>query len=391
MSSENSSQNNVSPLLLRRSVFISAGEPSGDLHSSALMSELKLQLSGKDIVFNGLGGSLMISEGLNALYHIKDLATIGFTDVIKKYSFFKKALRNSADYIKKNSPDTVILVDYPGFNLRLAEEIRKFYDKKIIYYISPQLWAWHEKRVFKVKKYIDLMLVLFPFEVDFYSKYGVNAKFTGHPLVKRIDEFIEANPKSQTGHPNKKIITILPGSRKDEVKNHLPVLIDTISELRKQVDIVVNISIAPGLDKVFDEFRDNLSGCNLTTENPYKLILESDLVLTKAGTSTMECALLGTPHLIFYKTFPLNYYLLKPIVKVDKLGIVNILLGEDVVMEFIQNEFTSKKLAIESLKILNDTRYRNKMIESFGKVKQVLGGKDASAEAAKLIIKTAAL
>ncbi|NOS85845.1 MAG: lipid-A-disaccharide synthase, partial [Ignavibacteria bacterium] len=148
MKEENSSQK-------KRSVFISAGESSGDMHASSLMKELKSQSPGTKIAFGGLGGDLMITEGLNALYHTKDLATVGFADVIKKYSFFKKALKDSAEFIKHNNPDVVILVDYPGFNLRLAEELRKFYTKKIIYYISPQLWAWHEKRVFKVKKYID--------------------------------------------------------------------------------------------------------------------------------------------------------------------------------------------------------------------------------------------
>jgi len=381
MSADNSSQNSIS-------VFISAGEQSGDLHSSALMKAIKLLLPGKNIRFNGLGGDMMISEGLNALYHVKDLATVGFTDVIKKYSFFKKAIRQSAEFIKNNNPDAVILVDYPGFNLRLAEEIRSYYDKKIIYYISPQLWAWHEKRVFKVKKYIDLMLVLFPFEVDFYSKYNVKAEFTGHPLVKRINEFINSNPKKEL---NKKTITVLPGSRKDEVKKHMPVLIDAIKVIRENIDVDVNISIAPGLENVFKEFRDKLKDCNLTNENTYSLVLNSDLVLTKAGTSTMECALLGTPYLIFYKTFPLNYYLLKPIVKVDKLGIVNILLGEDVVKEYIQNDFTAENLCRESLKLLKDKSYREKMIDSFKKAAEILGSKDASMEAANLIINSAGL
>lgn len=381
MSADTSSQNS-------NSIFISAGEPSGDLHSSALMNELKAQLPGKNLDFNGLGGDLMISEGLKSLYHVKDLATVGFTDVIKKYSFFKKAIKQSAEFIRANSPDIVILVDYPGFNLRLAEEIRSFYNKKIIYYISPQLWVWHEKRVYKVKKYIDLMLVLFPFEVDFYSKYSVKAEFTGHPLVKRINDFKKQNPVKAS---EVKTITLLPGSRKDEVKNHMPVLIDTIAEIRKHNKINVNISIAPGLDHVFDEFRDRLKDCNLTKENTYSLILQSDLVLTKAGTSTMECALLGTPYLIFYKTFPLNYYLLKPIVKVDKLGIVNILLGKDVVKEFIQNDFTAENLCKESLRLLEDNAYRAEMINSFKEAGSILGSKDASKEAAKLIIEAAGL
>ncbi|MBN8584985.1 MAG: lipid-A-disaccharide synthase [Ignavibacteria bacterium] len=369
------------------SVFISAGEQSGDMHASSLMKELN-RLSHRKLTFSGLGGDLMQAEGLNAMYHVKDLATVGFVDVIKKYSFFKKAIRDASDFIRLNSPDTVILVDYPGFNLRLAEEIRNFYKKKIIYYISPQLWAWHEKRVFKIKKYVDLMLVVFPFEVDFYSRFDVKAIFTGHPLVKRIDEYISSHPVKPR---NKKTITILPGSRKDEIKNHMPVLIQTIKLIKKDIDADINISIAPGLEGSFDEFRNELKEFNLTGEKTYDLILNSDLVLAKAGTSTMECALLGTPYLIFYKTFPLNYYLLKPVVKIDKLGIVNILLEGNVIKEFIQNDFTPGKLHSEAMKLLEDTDYRNEMKENFQKVKRILGSKDASTEAAALIINSAGL
>lgn len=375
----------------KRSVFISAGESSGDMHASSLMKELKDRSPGTDITFNGLGGDMMISKGLNALYHTKDLATVGFADVIKKYSFFKKALKDSAAFIKQHNPDAVILVDYPGFNLRLAQEIRKFYTKKIIYYISPQLWAWHEKRVFKVKKYIDLMLVVFPFEVDFYNKYGVKAEFTGHPLISRIKEFTLHNPKKVKEFTEKKVITILPGSRKDEVKHHLPVLIEAIKLIKAKIDVDVNISIAPGMDKHFDEFKDRLKGYNLTKEKPYTLILNSDAVMTKAGTSTMECTLLGTPYLIFYKTFPLNYYLLKPIVKVDKLGIANLLLGKDAIKEFVQNEFTADKIASELLRILEDDKYKEKITNALKEVWEILGSKEASVNAAKLIKQTAGI
>jgi lipid-A-disaccharide synthase len=384
MKEENSSQN-------KRSVFISAGESSGDMHASSLMKELKLQSPNTKIVFGGLGGDLMITEGLNALYHTKDLATVGFADVIKKYSFFKKALKDSAEFIKQNNPDVIILVDYPGFNLRLAEEIRKFYTKKIIYYISPQLWAWHEKRVFKVKKYIDLMLVVFPFEVDFYNNYGVKAEFIGHPLVSRIREFTEQNLKKTRASSDRKIITILPGSRKDEIKHHVPVLLEAIKLIKAKIDVEVNISIAPGMKKHFAEFMDQLSGYNLTEDKPYDLIFNSDAVMTKAGTSTMECTLLGTPYLIFYKTFPLNYYLLKPIVKVDKLGIANLLLGRDAIKEFVQNDFTSENIAAELLRILNDNDYRNRIISDLKEVWEILGSKEASINAARLIKQTAGI
>ncbi len=372
------------------SIFISAGEHSGDNHASELMKQLKAQLAESDVKFSGLGGDKMSAVGLDPLYHVKDLATVGFTDVIKKYSFFKNAIRQSAEFIKQNDPDVVILVDYPGFNIRLAEAIRKFYSKKIIYYISPQLWAWHESRVNKIRKYIDLMLVVFPFEVDFYSKHGVKAEFVGHPLVKKIKEFRESYQLIERDG-NIKRITLLPGSRKDEIKKHMPVLLDAMKKLQNSITAEIIISIAPGMENHFDEFRDLMPGITLSNEPSYRLISNSDLVLTKAGTSTMECTLLQVPYLIFYRTFPINYYILKPIVKVDKLGIANILLGKEAVKEFIQNDFTAENLAAESIKILNDESYRKQMLDDLRKIWDTLGSKDASQNAASLIVERAGL
>lgn len=370
-----------------KKVFICAGEQSGDLHGSELMKELKKQIP-VNVNFTGLGGNLMVSEGLKALYHVKDLATVGFTDVIKKYSFFKKAISDCVEYVKQNNPDAVILIDYPGFNIRLAEELKKFYKNKIIYYISPQLWAWHEKRVYKIKKYIDKMIVVFPFEVDFYKKFGVEAEFAGHPLTDRITKFLDENPgQKKTGE--RKIITILPGSRKDEIKHHMPVLIETIKKLREKINIQVNISQAPNLpESLFVDYK-KVHDINFIKGDVYKLILNADLVLTKAGTSTMECSLIGTPYLIFYKTFPLNYYLLKPIVKIDNLGIANILSGKNIVKEFIQKDFTALNLAAESEKILNNISYRNNMINNLNNIWNILGRQNASYNAAKIIKETA--
>ena len=372
------------------SIFISAGEHSGDMHASELMKQLKAQLPDSNVKFSGLGGDKMSAVGLEPLYHVRDLATVGFTDVIKKYGFFKNAIKESAEFIKQNDPDVVILVDYPGFNIRLAEAIRKFYTKKIIYYISPQLWAWHESRVNKIRKYIDLMLVVFPFEVEFYGKHGVRAEFVGHPLVKKIREFIESNPRTKRNDALKRV-TLLPGSRKDEIKKHMPVLLEAMKKLQSSIAAEIFISIAPGMESHFDEFRDSVPGITLSNESSYSLISNSDLVLTKAGTSTMECTLLQVPYLIFYRTFPINYYILKPIVKVDKLGIANILLEKDVVKEFIQNDFTAENLAAESIKILTDEAYRNQMLSDLRKIWDTLGSKDASQNAASLIIERAGL
>ncbi len=387
MSDDGKSQRDKS--LSPKSIFIVAGEQSGDLHGSGLLKELKAQYPG-ELIFNGLGGDLMVKEGLNALHHIKELAAVGFIDVIKKYGFFKKVIKDSAEFVKQNNPDAVILIDYPGFNIRFTEELRKFYNKKIIYYISPQLWAWHEKRVYKIKKFIDKMLVVFPFEVEFYKKFGVDAEYTGHPLVKRIGKFLDENQQEQKPPGAVKTITILPGSRKDEIKHHLPVLIETLKKLSSEFELKVNISKAPSVNEtVFDDFREDIKNYNLSSESVYSLVLNSDLVLTKAGTSTMECSLIGTPYLIFYKTFTTNYYLLKPVVKIDNIGIANIIAGENIVKEFIQNDFTPENLARESKEILTNENYRDKMIAKLKSIWDILGNKDASFNAAKIIIDTA--
>jgi lipid-A-disaccharide synthase len=376
---ENSTENEIS-------LFISAGESSGDLHGSGLINAIKEQ-SGRKIKFTALGGDNMKSAGADLLYHVSTLSTIGFVDVIKKYTFFTKVLNDSIAFIRESNPDAVVLIDYPGFNLKLAEKLRNFYKKKIIYYISPQIWAWHKKRAFKIKQYIDKMLVVFPFEIDFYKDYNVDAEYVGHPLITRINEFLSTNKKEPKAFGSEKIITILPGSRKDELKKHLPVLVKTAKQLMKEFDSKIYFSKAFGLDNsVFDTYGDNLKDFIITGENIYKLILNSDVVLTKAGTSTVECALIGNPFLIFYKTSPINYYLLKPIVKVDRLGMVNILANEMIIKEFVQNDFTPENLLKETRRILTDIHYRENIISKLKNIRDVLGTMDASSNAAKIIL-----
>lgn len=381
----NSGHNSTAPS--ERSIFICAGEQSGDLHASDLIKELRKQSSEINLNINGIGGDLLKNEGVNLLYHIKDLSTIGYLDVLKKYRFFKKVLNDCSEFIKRNNPAVIILVDYPGFNIRMAERIRSFYEGKIIYYISPQLWAWNKKRVYKIKKYVDKMLVVFPFEVDFYRSFGVEAIYVGHPLVKRIKLFLAQNKKQNDSPSRQKIITILPGSRNDEIGNHLPVLIKTASLLKDEFNAQINFSIAYSIGKdTYNRFSLSLQEFNLIRENIYDSILNSDIVLTKAGTSTIECSLIGTPFLIFYRTFPVNYYLLKPIVNVDKLGMVNILAKENLVKEFVQKEFTVPNLLNEARKILNDKLYRTSLQQNLTKIWEILGSEDASYNAAKIVM-----
>ncbi len=368
-----------------KKIFISAGEQSGDLHASTLIAEIKNNYKG-DTGFHGLGGDMMKTEGTILLHHINELSTIGFTDVIKKYGYFRKVLKRSTGFVRQNAIDLIILVDYPGFNLRFAEKLRSFYNGKIVYYISPQLWAWHEKRISKIKKYIDKMLVVFPFETEFYSRHGIDSTYVGHPLVKRIRQFLNENPGEKKIYGGQKTLTILPGSRKDEIKNHLPVLIETASQLMKEFDISVNISKAPGTaDEIFGHYGNELKNFRLMEGNIYRTVLNADVVLTKAGTSSLECALIGTPHALFYRTYLLNYYLLKPVVKIDRLGIANILSDEMIIKEFIQNDFTAENLLLEARRILTDENYREQMKEKLNLLWDRLGTEDASQNAARII------
>lgn len=382
----------IVPGARNKSIFISAGETSGDTHAAEMIHALKQISVEFNLTISGLGGEKLEAEGVNLLYRTNDLAAIGYIEVIKKLSFFKQVLKDCLDFVKQNDPAAVILVDYPGFNLRFAEELRKFYDKKIIYYISPQLWAWHKNRVYKIKKFVDKILVVFPFETEFYGRYGVKAEYVGHPLVSRVKNYLQQHSASveKGSISGEKVITVLPGSRKDEIKHHLPIIIEILRQLGKEFKLKVNISKAPGLDdSIFTKYKDELKNYNLTSGNVYDLMLNSDIVLTKAGTSTMECSLIGTPYLIFYRTVPLNYYLLKPVVKIENLGIANILSKKNIVKEFVQNDFTPEKLLPEIRKILTDESYRKKMIESLKGIWNILGESEASLNAAKIIKQTA--
>lgn len=369
----------------KNKIFIFAGESSGDMHAASLVRELKN--IEPDFSISGIGGPEMLKEGVHLLYDLKQVNFIGFSSVIRNIKKIKSILNKCISEIKKNKPAAVILVDYPGFNLKLIKEIRKFYSGKIIYYISPQLWAWHKSRVKTIQKFVDLMLVVFPFEVDFYKKENVKAVFVGHPLMKRVDNFLKSGSKTST---EKIAISILPGSRKDEIVRMLPVLTETASLLKKEFNAEINFICSSNFDKAYYENQISNKDFNIIYDDNnsdlnYKTILNSDLVITKSGTSTMECALIGTPFCVVYKTGNLNYAIGKRLVDVEHIAMVNILLKRKAVKEFLQDEMIPEKIFEESKKILNDKEYSDNIRKSFSELRNILGESDASANAAKEI------
>jgi len=368
-----------------KKIFIIAGESSGDTHAASLINELKIIYS--DVIVKGIGGSELSSAGAQLIYDKSEVSYIGFSSVIKNIKKLKRIIDNTCNIILEFDPDIVILVDFPGFNLKIATGIRKKFKGKIVYYISPQLWAWHKSRVKIIRQCIDLMLVVFPFEVDFYKNENVTAKFTGHPLIKKTNKFLSENSREIS---NKLTISFMPGSRKDEIKLMLPIMVKTAELFQKEFDCNINIICSDNFDISY--YKKFMSGHNFNLIRSegndyanYKTILNSCLVITKSGTSTMECALIGTPFCVVYKTGAFNYAIGKRLIKVDHIAMINILLGKSAVKEFLQEKMQPEDILEEGKKIINDSEYRNKMLSDFEELRKVLTEKDASKNAAILI------
>lgn len=340
---------------MKKKILVVAGEASGDLHGAGLLRELK-KLN-PDVEFFGLGGDKMQKEGLKILYHINRISFMGLFEIILHLNFMRKVFKNILREVDSNRPDIAVLIDYSGLNLRLAAKLK---EKRIpiVYYISPQVWAWRKKRVQKIKKYVDKMIVFFPFEVDFYKKEGVNVELVGHPLVNlakpvlQKDEFI----KRIQAERDQVVIGLLPGSREQEIKNILPVMLEACQILKsKMKNIKVTIGLAPTIDKELVLSRLNQNSNTQVLENlTYDVMKYSDLLLVTSGTATVESALMETPMLVIYKTNFLTYFLAKLLIKVPYISMVNLIVQKQVVSEFIQSRAKPHLIAQEMQRILQD-------------------------------------
>lgn len=354
--------------------MIIAGEASGDMHGAALMKDILEKDSSVNIF--GIGGDKMIAEGLHSEYHIKDLAFLGFTEIIRHLPFIKKVQRRLIEIIKENSIKTVVLIDYPGFNLNLAKKLKKL-GIKIIYYISPQVWAWGQKRVNKIRRLVDKMLVVFPFEKEFYQEHNVEVEYVGHPLIKRINEYqfeSEEKLKSDLGiDQDKEMLLVLPGSRKHEIEKIFPEVIKAATEISQKHNLQTVVACASNIDEnIFDEYREKYSFL-LAKEKTYELMKYSKFGIIKSGTSTLEAGLFKLPFVVVYSTSNLTYKIMKSLIKVDKIAMANIILKENVVPELIQDDVSSKIIVDSVDSILSDenriTEIKNKFEQLWGELK----------------------
>ena len=368
--------------------YIISGEASGDLHSSNLVKHLKQIDTSAE--FRGWGGDLMQQQGVTLVKHYRDLAFMGFVEVLQHLP----TILGNIEFCKKDittyKPDVLILVDYPGFNLRIAK-FAKQAGFKVIYYISPQVWAWKASRVNLIKEVVDKMMVIFPFETAFYAKYDYKVDFVGHPLLDVISEPSQADKVSfikEHNLPDKPIVALLPGSRKQEIANMLPIM-EEVADAFPAYQFV--IAGAPASHK--DWYADFLQKKNISIiyDKTYKLLHNASAALVTSGTATLETALWGVPEAVCYRskgvTGNISYLLAKQLVgkKLKFIAIVNLIMEREVVREFIQHQLTPGNLITELKKLLEDTDYRNNMMQNLKQVREKLGGPGASAKAASIV------
>ena len=370
--------------------YIVAGEASGDLHGSNLIKELIKLDAAAD--FRVWGGDKMQAAGSTVVKHYRELAFMGFAEVIKNLPTIFSNLKFCKKDIEQYHPDVLILIDYPGFNLRIAKWAKQK-GIKVIYYISPQVWAWKEQRIKDIKNYVDKMIVILPFEKAFYNKWNYNVDYVGHPLIEVIEQFKKENPVSLThniDHQNKNIIALLPGSRKQEIKRKLPVMLQTAANFPHYLFVVAK---APGIDedfyKTFLSSYKNISG---VVNQTYSLLSNSKAALVTSGTATLETALFGVPEVVCYKGSNVSYYIAKKLIKLKYISLVNLIMDKEVVKELIQNELTVKNLTHALEELLSNTDKQKQIKKDYNDLKNLLSqGGNASANAAKLIYEHAAL
>lgn len=356
--------------------YIVAGEASGDLHGFHLMRSCK-KVDSK-INFRGIGGPKMKSRGLSSLVNFNRLAVMGFVEVFRDLLFFIKLKKFLIKDIKKHSPQKIILIDYPGFNLSLAKTIKKTIDIPVFFYISPQVWAWKEARVKQIKKNIDKLIVIFPFEKEWYKKRGVEVEFFGHPLIDLIKKQKTTQVKNQT-----KVVGLFPGSRKQEILKHLPILQQTMVILRKKKpEIKFILCHAPGLDKTTKTLLQKIN-VEKIVYNSEEAFQSCDAAIVTSGTATLECAISQTPLVVIYKTSIISWLIAKYFLSIPFISIVNIIANKKIVEECLQKNATPQKIASETLQLL---KYPERMKENLSKVKNSLGHSGVYKKTAQFII-----
>lgn len=358
--------------------YIIAGEASGDLHGSNLIRALHRRDTGAQV--RCWGGDKMQAAGAELVKHYRHLAFMGFIEVLKHLG----TILNNIEFCKKDildyKPDVLVLIDYPGFNMRIAEWAKK-QGIKVAYYISPQVWAWKENRVKKIKRDVDKMIVILPFEVDFYNKWDYKVTYVGHPLIEVINHEKEDIPLVPVA--DKPVIALLPGSRKQEIEVKLPVMLSVVDYFKDYQFVVAGAPAQP--DSLYEQIIGN-KDVLLVRNQTYNLLKQSTAALVTSGTATLETALFGVPQIVCYKGNPLSYWLAKKLIKVKYISLVNLIMDKAVVKELIQADLNEPMLKEELGKLLFDKTHLQQLQDDYKQLWHKLGSENASDRAAAEII-----
>ncbi|MFC1498802.1 lipid-A-disaccharide synthase [Verrucomicrobiota bacterium] len=368
--------------------LIIAGEVSGDMHAARLVKAVKERLP--DSEFFGIGGNEMRSAGVKLFQHTNDMAVMGFTEVVRRYGFFKRVLCQMAETARKEKPDAVILVDYPGFNLRLAARTHKL-GIKTIYYICPQVWAWNQSRIPKMARIVDRLITIFPFEQKHFKDTDLTVDYVGHPLVDEAKKALN-EPQADLDVEGNPLIALLPGSRPHEIKRLLPAMWSAALLLEKKHPDACFVIAAPSSEmaNAAQDIIKNISAkplrWKIITGKTRQVLRAARAALVASGTATIEAALMLCPMVIAYRMAILTYLFGRMLVKIDDIGMVNIVAGKKICPEFIQDAVTPEALANAIEPLLADTPERSEMIAALKKVSHALGPGGAESKAAEIII-----
>lgn len=370
-----------------RRVLMVAGETSGDLHGGGVVRELRRLRPGVDVY--GIGGDRMRAEGMDLVRHCSAMAFMGFAEVVRNLPFVLRVERELAALLERRRPDAVVLIDYPGFNLRFARRARRA-GVPVLYYISPQVWAWHRNRVGTIRKVVDAMKVVFPFEVEIYRSAGVDVEFVGHPLV---DTLADNGPRDEVLRrlgldPSGRVLGLFPGSRAQEIERILPAVGEASLALHRALGVQVALGLAPNLEESF--VRSHLPTglpVRIVQGDTHALMQWSDVAVVTSGTATLETAWYGTPMMVVYSTSPLTYAIGRALVDVPAIGLVNIVAGKQVAAEFVQSGLTADAVRREAERLLTDAGAAAAMRTELGVIRERLGEPGASARVAAGIVR----
>jgi lipid-A-disaccharide synthase len=375
---------------IAKNVLIVAGEASGDLHGANLVREL-LRID-PSIKFFGIGGDMMREAGVNIAHHVRDMAVVGIFEVINKLPLIKRAMNDMVGLMDVIRPETVILIDYPDFNLRLAKRAKER-GIKVVYYISPQVWAWRKGRAKTIAKVTDKIMVVFPFEAPIYEAAGVDVEFVGHPLMDVVPAIFDRDGlKAGLGFGRSDVVIgLLPGSRRREVEYLFPEMLKAAGIIAKNID-GVRFAVPVANTLSVDYIKGFTAGAGVDAQafsgKTYDVMAASDILLIASGTATMEAAILGTPMVMAYRLAPLTYMIGRMLVGLEYGSLPNIIAGKGIIPELVQRDAAGERMADEALRILADRECLKGMREELRKVRDALGGPGASRRAAEIVYRT---